>query len=69
VVAALVSLFHWRDRIRAGHPQCFGLPFEVGRLDQKLIAIALKSNRVGLIDCSREAVGSQCRFAGFNRLL
>ena len=43
--------------------------FEVGGLCQKLIAIALKTNGVGLIDCPREAVGAHCRVAGFSRLL
>jgi len=65
----LLSLFHRRDRIRASRPQCFGLPFEVGCLRQKLIAIALNTNCVGLIDCFCEAVGSHCGVAGSSRLL
>ena len=65
----LLSLFQQRARIRAGRYRCCGLSFEVGCLGQKLIAIALKTNCVGVIDGPREALGSHCGGAGFSRLL
>jgi hypothetical protein len=65
----LFSLGHLRAPIRGCGSQSGGLSFEAGSFRQKLIAIALETNCIRLIDCARETVGAHCGVAGSGRLL